>query len=195
MDETKVSEFNFGISEVWYVAGVKDVYRWLPPDVAYSPIEPWSGAGRFDNAETLTLYVGLTPSAALAEYFRRNPKLLQFQKGLKIRLFQIQISTFREGADVSNKHLAEVVGIEWEKLRSSDLRKSERYQRCRELAETVLEAGGISIRYPSAALDSGVNVVLFGSDSGSWFAKVCAEIALPWIEPSMVRALPPGAEP
>lgn len=188
-------EFEFESSDVWRSEGSSDVYRWIPPDAIYSPTEPWPGSGRFDDGDTPTLYVGMTPEAALAEYFRRNPKLLQFQEGLKIRLFRIRISTFCEGIDVSSEELAEAVGIEWERLRSSDLKRSERYRRCRELAAAVVRAGGISIRYPSAALESVVNVVLYGDDPSSWIAAARSEINLPWVDPGMVRPLPTGAEP
>lgn len=195
MPEEADPAFEFNTPEVWRSEGTNDVYRWIPPGREYAPVAPWPGTGRFDNGETPTLYLSMTADAAVAEYFRRHPELLRFQEGLKIRLFQIHISALGNGLDVSAEDLAKAVGVEWERLRSSDLRRSERYEQCQELAEAVKRADGISIRYPSAALESAVNVVLFGDDQRLWTAEVDSEIDLPLVDPERVHPLPNGAEP
>jgi len=70
----------------------------------------------------------------VAEYLRRHPKLIAIQGQLKLKLFEVHICADSNGLDISNKHLAGVVGIAWDRLRSSDARRHDQYNECQQLA-------------------------------------------------------------
>lgn len=145
--------------------------------------------GRFDNGVRLTLYVSESPEGAMAEYLRRHPEFLDGQGNLAIRLFEVQIA-IDSTLDVRTVSHASIVGIPFERLRSSDRDEATRYHECRLLADEV-EPRGVSIGYPSAALrDRASNFVVFGPESpGTWVVSDVAEIDLPYVEPTLVSVL------
>ena len=181
--------FDLSSQDVWRPLGSTIAYRWLPPEAGYSASEAWPSSGRFDTGTIPTLYVSFTPEGAIAEYLRRHPKLMVIQSDLKINLFEVQIFSEYDGLNVSDEFLAETVGIGWDRLRSSDRYELERYQECRQLAREVIAATGVSIEYPSAALEDAINVVLFRVDGSAWTAVEGIRIPVPWVEPERVTPL------
>lgn len=181
--------FDLSSQDVWRPLGSTATYRWLPPEAGYSASEAWPGRGRFDTGTIPTLYVSFTPEGAIAEYLRRHPKLMAIQSDLKIDLFEVYIFSESDGLNVSDEALAETVGIEWDRLRSSDRDELKRYQECRQLAREVIAATGVSIEHPSAALEGGINVVLFQIDGSSWTAVARSRVPVPWVEPERVTPL------
>lgn len=181
--------FDLSSPHVWRPLGSTATYRWIPSETSYSADEVWPGSGRFDTGTIPTLYVSFTPEGAIAEYLRRHPKLIAIQNYLKIDLFEVQIFSESDGLNVSDESLAETVGIGWDRLRSSDHDELERYRECRQLAREVIAATGVSIEYPSAALEDGVNVVLFQVDGSSWTAVEGTRIPVSWVEPERVTPL------
>jgi hypothetical protein len=127
----------------WDPLGNATMYRWIPPRAEYEPNAPWPGNGRFDSDSTPTLYLSSSAEGALAEYYRRHPEFLEFQDRLKVRLFEIEFTGGGEGLDVSTEDRTEEIGFPWERLRSSDARRVDRYRECQLLARDVLdELGG-----------------------------------------------------
>ena len=181
--------FNLSYQDVWQPLGSITTYRWIPPNVPYSANETWPGSGRFDIDNIPTLYLSLTPEGAVAEYLRRHPKLIAIQSYLKINLFEVHITSESDGLKVSDESLAKMVGIGWDRLRSSDNDKRKRYYECRQLAREVISATGVSIEYPSAALEEGINVVLFEVDRDDWIAIQGTHVPVPWVEPERVTPL------
>ena len=181
--------FNLSHQDVWRPLGSTTVYRWIPPSADYSASDTWSGSGRFDIDDIPTLYLSFTPEGAVAEYLRRHPKLMAIQSYLKINLFEVHITSESDGLKVSDESLAEMVGIGWDRLKSSDSDGRKRYHECRQLAREVVSATGVSIEYPSAALEEGINVVLFEVDRGSWIAIQGTRVPVPWVKPERVTPL------
>ena len=169
----------------------------LPLDSAYRCVRgdaPWSGGGRFDCGPP-TVYLSRTSQGALAEYFRRHPELLPYQERFNGVLFELNFDGIHDGLGVHTEDKAQRVGIPWDRLRSSDLRRHKRYQECQALASEVVDEGGHTIIYPSAAHEGVTNVVTFGDGGEHWTLTSQGEIERPYLDPSMVRALPLGADP
>lgn len=166
----------------------------MPPNARYRSCEAWPGSGRFDDGTTPTLYLSFTPEGATAEYLRRNPEFMDIQDYLKIDIFEVYISSESEGLDVSSENLADAVGIEWERLRSSDTNEQIRYRECQQLAREVIDVSGVSIKYPSAALEATYNVVLFQTETSNWAADQGARIPTPQVNPELVTPLHVGVE-
>ncbi len=182
-------------TNVWGPAGSLTLYRWIPATATYGVIAPWPGNGRFDCGSA-TLYLCHSPEGAMAEYFRRHPELLAYQHRFKARLFRISFTGIHDGLDVSSEANALLVGIAWDRLRSSDLRRPKRHQECQALATEVVNDGGVTISYPSAAYENVTSVVTFG-DGGlpHWTLDSEVEITHPHVDPAQVRVLPVGADP
>lgn len=181
--------FTLRSRDTWRILESSVTYRWVPRDAKYRSSEAWPGSGRFDDGATPTLYLSFTPEGATAEYLRRNPEFMDIQHDLKIDIFEVHISSESEGLDVSNESLAEAVGVKWERLRSSDPDEQIRYRECRQLAREVIDISGISIKYPSAALEETHNVVLFQTETSSWTADQGARIPAPQVNPELVTLL------
>lgn len=181
--------FDLSHQDVWRPLGSTITYRWIPLNANYSASDAWPGSGRFDIDNIPTLYLSFTPEGAVAEYLRRHPKLMAIQSYLKINLFEVHITSESDGLKVSDESLAEMVGIGWDRLRSSDNDERKRYHECRQLAREIISATGVSIEYPSAALEEGINVVLFEVDRGGWIAIQGTRIPVPWVEPERVTPL------
>lgn len=186
--------YDLTAGDAWAPAGDRTLYRFVLPDRTYGPVAPWPGHGRFDCGPP-TLYFSHSASGALAEYYRRHPELLRFQEGVKLRLYEVGFSGESHGLDVSEPTKAEDVGIPWERLRSSDRRTADRFRQCQQLGAEVVDAGGCSILFPSAAYDDEVNLVSFGDMGAGWTADEPLEVDRPLVEPTRVRPLPAGAEP
>lgn len=179
----------------WAILGDATVYRFVPPTAPYSAASPWvTTDGRFDDGVTPTLYLSFSPEGAIAEFYRRHSELLAFQGRLKVQLFRVNLSARSHGLDVSTQELADEVGVPFERLRSSDLKRNPRYHECRQLSKAVHSKGGISVHYPSAAYEATNNVVAFGAPGISWEAYVDDEVPVPVLEPALVRVLPVGAD-
>ena len=181
--------FNLSAQGVWRSLGSTVAYRWVPQDAVYSAGEAWPGNNRFDDRATPTLYLSLTPEGAVAEYLRWHPKFIFDQQELKLDLFEMQIIARSDGLDVSEESAANAVGIRWDRLKSSDPDRAVRYRECQQLARKVIGEMGISIKYPSAALEGSQNVVLFQIGTGSWTVHQGDRIEVPWIEPELVTPL------
>lgn len=179
--------------EIWHHADSAIYYRFLPEAATYGPADPWPGSGRFDVDSTPTLYVAETSEGAVAEYYRRHPELLQVQASVKLNVFEVEIACSCEGTDVRMEEQARKVGIAWDRLRSSDRRKQDRYKECYGLADETVKMGGVSVQYPSAAYEGAQALVLFAVGEG-WTASA-ARVDTPSVMPERVRALPSGAEP
>ena len=173
----------------WWFFRRAITFRFLPERADYDPASPWIGSGRFDDGRRLTLYLADAPEAAVAEFLRRHPELLYLQDALKIRVFEIEVVSDQRLLDVRVDADARAVGIEPDRLVSSDLDESIRYAECRELAARV-EAECIGIGYPSAALrsDHHWNMVLFGPP-GDWTAERVREVTPPRVVPGEVRPI------
>ena len=85
---------------VHWAPGSIRVYRWLPADASYAPVDPWPSLGRFGDGTRNTLYVAETAQGAMAEFFRRHPELLQLQASEELRL-----AVFELGLDVLGRCL------------------------------------------------------------------------------------------
>jgi hypothetical protein len=170
-------------------------YRWIPRSAVYGPHTEHVGvSGRFDNGLRLTFYVASTPEGALAEYLRRNPEYLNDQDILDIRVFELKFDVVVSALDLSTHEKSSRVGIQFERLRSSDLDEHARYAECRLLADEV-EARGVGILYPSAALrDRATNLACLGPQSSvAWRISTYEEVALPRVDPSLVTPLQPNS--
>lgn len=185
--------YAFEPGECWHPAGEATMYRLIGSSATYDPCQAWPGVGRFDVDGIPTLYMSRSAEGAVAEYYRRHPEFLAFQGRLKHRLFRLGFTGEGDGLDVRSTDRAERVGVSYERLRSSDKRRDDRFRECHDLARAVVASSGRCIEYPSAAYDGAENVVALGSFG--WHAAVEQQIALPPIEPALVRALPPGADP
>jgi hypothetical protein len=115
---------------------------------------------------------------------------------LKVRLFEIEVTAEGDGLDVSSEARADAVGFPWERLRSSDVRRADRYRECRVLAGDVVDEHGVSIRYQSVAYQGTENVVIFGVRGARWAVRLKQQVdVLPFVDPASVLALPAGADP
>lgn len=182
--------FNLNAQGVWRSLGSTIAYRWVSQDIKYQANEAWPGNNRFDDRDTPTLYVSLTPEGAVAEYLRWHPKFILDQQEVKLDIFEMQIVAESDGLDISEESAANAVGIRWDRLKSSDYDREVRYRECQQLAREVIDATGISIKYPSAALEGGINVVLFQTRASSWTVHQGNRIEVPWVEPALVTPLP-----
>lgn len=182
--------FNLAHKDVWQPFGSSKTYRWIPIGSKYRADEPWpSSEGRFDDTQTPSLYLSCTPEGAVAEYLRWRPKLIPNQHNLSLDLYEVNVTSEQDGLDVSTRSLAEVVNINWDRLRSSDPDKQIRYRECRQLAQEVIDASGVSIKYPSAALKGTHNVVLFQTKISSWVAHQGTQVPVPWVDPDQLTPL------
>jgi RES domain-containing protein len=179
--------------EVWHSVGAVTLYRLLPNDAPYNADGAWPGDGRFDVNGIPTLYLSRSPEGAVAEYLRRHPEFLAFQGRLKHRLFEVQFLGADHGADVRTEGQADKVGFPFDRLRSSDLLRADRFGECRVLATAVIDKPGHSIEYPSAAYEGVENVVAL--TNAGWTSSVEDELDLPIVQALLVRVLPSGAEP
>lgn len=173
----------------WRILERSVTYRWIPQNADYTSCEASPSSGRFDDGITPTLYLSLTPEGAAAEYLRRNPEFVEAQNDLKIDIYAVHVISTSEGLDVSDASLAESVGIKWNRLRSSDPDEQVRYQECRQLAREVIDASGVSIKYPSAALEETSNVVLFRTETSNWTAAQGDKMPIPRVNPWQITAL------
>lgn len=178
-------------SAAWLVFGVNAVYRFLDSTATYAPDAAWpTTGGRFDDGLRATLYVSLSAEAAVAEFYRRHPELLEFQERIRLRTFRFQLSCLTEGCDVRTEHQASAVGIALTRLTSSDARPGDRYRECRELADAVDDAGGIGVFFPSAALVDSQNIVVFDSGAtNGWSSQSLSQIPTPIVDASQVRGI------
>ena len=165
-------------------------YRALPNDIDFMPDAPWpSSSGRFDDGATPTLYVSTSPEGAQSEYLRRHSELIELQSQLKITVHSIDIRAPGWCLDVAAPELAQEAGIDWDRLTSSDPDPDIRYQECRALTADVVQDGGESIRYPSAAMAGEVNVVLFEVEGRRWTAESRTSVAVGHIPVERIRPL------
>ncbi len=185
--------FDLHADDAWKPAGLRILYRWITPTVAYGVVAPWPGSGRFDCGAP-TLYFSHSADGALAEYYRLHPELLQFQQQLNLRLFRVGFEATADGLDVGDVGRSDAVGIGWDRLRSSDARAVKRYKETHQLAAQVVAEGGCSIVYPSAAYEDTTNIVTFGETGDGWTIGVPQEMDRPFVDPGAVRPLPVGAD-
>ena len=120
---------------------------------------------------------------------RRHPEFLHGQENLAIRVFEVHVDV-TSALDVRTASKASIVGIPFERLRSSDPDEVTRYRECRLLADQV-EPRGAGVGYPSAALrDKACNFVLFGPESpGAWKVRAVAQVELAYVDPALVTVL------
>ena len=182
--------FDLTSKDIWQPLGSYKTYRWVPRGGSYRADAPWpSSSGRFDDAQTPSLYLSCTPEGAVAEYLRWNYKLIPNQHNLLLELYEVSVTSEQNGLDVSTRGLADAVNISWERLRSSDPDKQVRYRECRQLSEEVIKASGVSIKYPSAALEETHNVVLFQTKTSRWTAELGDQVQVPWVDPERLTPL------
>jgi RES domain-containing protein len=172
------------------------LYRWLPSTATYGPEGAWFGVGRFGTGDYKTLYLAASATGAMAEFFRRNPELLDFQDdGLAISLLELEVEVNGNCLDVRAPSDAALVGIAFDRLTSSDSDEDVRYTECRALAKEALDADMVGLAYPSAAATSAQqwNLVLFGDGDveNGWSVLGTAKIAPPKLTSSDVRPLQP----
>jgi hypothetical protein len=181
-------------SDAWRIFGANQVYRFLDSTATYAPDAAWpTSRGRFDDGHRPTLYVSLSAEAAVAEFYRRHPELLNFQDRVRLRTYQFQLICRTEGCDVRTADQANAVGIAPDRLVSSDARPGERYRECREFAKAVESAGGIGVFFPSAAHADGENMVVFGAGpTNGWSSEGSRQISTPKVDPSHVRRIAPS---
>ena len=182
--------FNLTSNKIWRPLGSVITYRWISRGDKYRADEPWpSISGRFDDAQTPSLYLSCTPEGAVAEYMRWNYKLISKQHNLLLELYEVIVTSEQNGLDVSTRSLADIVNIQWDRLRSSDPDEQVRYRECRQLSEDVIKASGVSIKYPSAALEETHNIVLFQTETSRWTANLGDRVQVPWVDPKRVTPL------
>jgi hypothetical protein len=173
----------------WWQPGDVSLYRFIPTYAEYSPASPWHGSGRFDNGSRLTLYLASTREAAIAEFLRRHPELLDFQDALRIRLFRVDVLVSGSCLDVRTREKAASAEVEFDRLRSNDADEETRYWECRRLADEV-EVVGHGIGYPSAAVNNhDWCLVLFGESGQGWEAASWEEIPRVHVPPDSVNLL------
>ena len=178
----------------WWVPSDITVYRFLKHSAYWSPTDPYKDAGgRFDDASRFTLYLAESAEGATAEFFRRNPTLLELQDESRIRVFEIALSIVGPCADVRTEPLAVGASIAFDRLVSNEPNPDIRYLECRNLATAVERDRGCGIAYPSAALVNlnGWNLVVFGQAGPDWRVLSATEIPRPSVDPACVRQLPP----
>lgn len=182
--------FNLTSEDTWQPLGSCKTYRWISRGANYRADEPWPGSsGRFDDAQTPSLYLSFTPEGAVAEFLRWNYKLIPNRHKLILEIYEVFVTSKQNGLDVSTRGLADAVHIRWDRLRSSDHDEQVRYRECRQLSEEVIKASGVSIKYPSAALEETHNVVLFQTRTSTWTAKQGDQVSVPPIDPERVTPL------
>ena len=116
-------------------------------------------------------------------------KLTLKQRNLLPEIYEVVVASEQNGLDVSTRSLAGIVNIEWDRLRSSDHDEQVRYRECRQLSAEVIEASGVSIKYPSAALEETHNIVLFETETSEWTADIGDRVQVPWIDLNRVTPL------
>ena len=79
----------------------------------------------------MTLYVSESAVGATAEFYRRNPEFLDNQPPLaKLSVFQLDLELMTRTLDVRSPGNATTVGINFDRLRSSEARPARRYREC-----------------------------------------------------------------
>lgn len=182
--------YQVGLGAPWDSTPATVGYRSLPNAATYSAASPYNSShGRFDNGVRYTIYYADTAEGASAEFLRRHPEFLQHQDRLTISVYELEIALSSHRLDVTTAANATSVGIDVDRLTSSDDDEGERYQECRDLADEV-EARGTGILYPSAAFVGGENTVLFGQPSAAtWSVTRSEEVGRPTVDPSKVVTL------
>lgn len=166
------------------------MFRWIPGNAAYDPDGPWTTPGRFGDGTFKTIYFADTDSAAVAEFLRRNPELMDFQDSLTIRLYSLDLDAAGECVDVRTDAHAHGVGIPLDRLQSSDADESVRYRECRELARDAHGRGRAGIAYRSAAtVWDAWNLVLFGDQGVDWRCDEWRLVPRPSLDPGEVHIL------
>lgn len=176
---------------VWGVWEPGAVFRFLPADAAYEAWEPWpTSEGRFDDGNRATLYLSRSREGAVAEFYRKHPELLHLQHKVKHRLFRMDLEAHSQGLAVETAGKADVVGIPYERLTSSDSDPGTRYRECRRLAADVDNEGGIGISYPAAAYPGVTHVVAFHSPGPErWEVTQPAPVEVPTVDPPRVNVV------
>lgn len=176
-----------------WIPGILTLYKWQDSAATYTPDSPWYGIGRFGDGSRKTIYLAESARGAMAELFRRHAELFGLEGGdLNIRLYALEVEVVGPCLDVRDSAGQAAVGIEAERLTSSDQEDDVRYAECRQLADDTVAGGMIGIGYPSAAAQWQTwNVVLFDDqDTARWTCSAVAEVStLPEVLPTEVNVL------
>lgn len=167
-------------------------YKWQDAAATYPPDSPWFSLSRFGGGSHKTLYVAETSEGAVAEFLRRHPELIDFQDDLRIVLYELRLQVDGGCVDLRDPRIVATMGIEPDRLTSSDRDEDARYAECRRVAETSVQADASGIFYPSAAtVWVAWNLVLLG-DSGPrrWTCESYHAVARPRLADVDIRALP-----
>lgn len=180
---------NVSVGPYWY-PGVVTVFKWLYDDAPYPPDSPWTTNGRFGDGSGKMIYFAESALGAMAEFFRRHPEFLGFQRELKVVVFELEIDIRLQSLDVRTDLGQITVGISLERLTSSDADEAVRYLECQTLATLVALEQMSGIAYPSAALKraNAWNLVLFGDPNPmTWKSNSHTKIKRPSIISADVR--------
>jgi hypothetical protein len=127
----------------------------------------------------------------MTEFFRRRPELLDFQDDLVVVLYELDLHIAGNCLSLCELSSQNAVGIEIDRLVSSDDDEEARYAECRELAAEAVSESLTGLIYLSAAATwSTRNVVLFGDPTPArWTCAGHRRTGRPRVAPGDVRPL------
>ena len=160
--------------------------RQQPADEPYN-----SPNGRFNNGIRFTLYVADDATGATAEFYRRYPEFLAAPDIPAVQIYALDLSISGRCLDVRSRASAAVVGVPFDRLRSSDPDEATRYSECRMIADQV-DALGCGVAYPSAAstaTDAWCLVLLGMPTLTTWTCTAYVEVPMPILSDADVHVL------